>query len=79
MDRECDAVRARGGLDRLKVRSPRHVGVGKGADPTQSGNGFGKDLLPFAVELEGDNRDAGRVAARLGQRLDKALANHVVR
>ena len=54
------------------------VGVGERCD-VRPGDGFQQDLLPLAVEVTGEDADAGRIAAGLRQRGHKTRSDQIFR
>jgi len=76
---ESSTPRARAGVfQRLQLRQPAHVGVGKRRDAMDSRHRLHENFLAFAVKLGGENGDARGVAVGLGKRVHESLPNHVV-
>jgi len=76
---ESSTPRARAGVfQRLQLRQPAHVGVGKRRDAMDSRHRLHENFLAFAVKLGGENGDARGIAVGLGKRVHESLPNHVI-
>jgi hypothetical protein len=54
------------------------VRIGKRCHAPKSRHRFHQNFLSLAVEFSGEDADAGRIAAGLGQRVHQSLPDHIV-